>query len=72
MKLSLTLTFAIAIAFTALCLAYAGYGWWELGAMPAGQARDDARGFALFWAFLGAIGLVSAYVAWRLTRGEQK
>jgi hypothetical protein len=72
MKLSLSLTLVIGIAFTALCFAYAGYGWWELAGMSPGQARDDARGFALFWAFLGAIGLVCAYVAWRLSRGEQQ
>jgi hypothetical protein len=68
MKLSAQLTLYISLAFALLCLGYAGYGWHEIGAMPVGEERDDARGFVFFWLFLGAIGVASAWYAWRLTR----
>jgi hypothetical protein len=39
--------------------------------MPAGQERDDADGFVFFWMFLGAIGVASAWVSWRMMRGAE-
>ena len=68
MKLSAQLTFWFSIAFAVLCLGYAAYGWHQLGAMPAGQERDDANGFVYFWAFMGAIGVASAWFSWRMMR----
>jgi hypothetical protein len=72
MKLSAQLTLYMSIAFGLLCLGYAAYGWVELGGMPAGQERDDARGFVYFWLFLGAIGAVSAWVSWKMARAEER
>ena len=72
MKLSAQITLYIAIAFALLCLGYAGYGWHELGAMPAGQERDDAHGYILFWLFLGCVGVASAWISWRMTRAEER
>ena len=71
MRLSAQITLYISIAFALLCLGYAAYGWFELGAMPAGQEREDARGFVYFWLLLGGIGVASAWVSWRMTRSEE-
>lgn len=70
MKLSAALTLWLSLAFAALCLAYAGYGWHGLEAMPTGAERDDARGYAMFWLFLGAIGLACAAVSYWMTRSS--
>jgi hypothetical protein len=72
MKLSIQITLYVSVAFALLCLGYAAYGWHEIASMPTGQERDDARGFVFFWLFLGAIGLASAWYAWRLTRDEAR
>lgn len=61
----------IATMFAALCLGYAFYGWYALSGMPPGQDYDDARGFVWFWAFLGAVGAVSAYISWRMARSDE-
>ena len=68
MKLSAFLTLWMSLAFALLCVAYAGYGWVGIDAMPAGAERNDAHGFVLFWLFLGAVGLACAGVSWRMTR----
>lgn len=72
MKLSAQLTLYIAIGFALLCLAYAGYGWHELGTVPDGQAHDDARGYVFFWLFLGVVGAASAWICWRMTRMQDE
>jgi len=72
MKLSAQITLYISIAFALLCVAYALYGWVQVGGMPAGQERDDARGFVYFWLFLGAIGIASAWISRRMMRGEER
>jgi len=72
MKLSAQLTLYMSITFALLCIGYAAYGWHEIGAMPMGQEREDARGFVYFWLFLGAVAVASAWFAWRMTRGEER
>ena len=71
MKLSAVLTLWLSLVFAALCLGYGAYGWMEQWSMPLGQERDDARGFALFYLFLGAVGLAAAILSWRMTRMEE-
>ncbi len=71
MKVSAGITLVMALIFATLCLGYSGYGWWELSAMPAGAERDDAQGFVWFWVFMGVIGLVSAYISWRMVRSDE-
>jgi len=68
MKLSATLTLWLSVVFAALCLGYGLYGWIEQWSMPLGQERDDARGFALYFMFLGCVGVAGAIVSWRMTR----
>jgi len=64
------MTFVAAVIFAALCLGYALYGWYSLGDMPMGPERDDAWGFVGFWAFMGAVGVVSAFISWRMLRSK--
>lgn len=68
MKVSAQITLAMSVVFAVLSLGYGAYGWHELGGMPPGPERDDAHGYIFFWAFLGAIGIVSAWIAWRMMR----
>ena len=70
MRLSAQLTLYISIAFALLCFGYAAYGWYQVGAMPVGQEREDARGFVYYWLFLGAIGAAMAWVSWWMMRGD--
>lgn len=72
MKLSAQITFVMSVAFAVLCLGYGAFGWHELAGVSPGPERDDARGYVYFWAFLGAIGVVSAVVSWRMMRGEDR
>lgn len=68
MKLSATLTLWLSMIFAALCLSYGIYGWIEHAGMPLGPEREDARGFALYFIFLGCVGVAGAIVSWRMTR----
>ena len=68
MKLSAQLTLYMSLAFALLCIGYGVYGWHELGAMPAGQDRDDAHGYVFFWLFLAAVGVGAAWISWRMMR----
>ena len=69
MKLSASITLWLSLVLGAACIAYGGYGWLAIDAMPIGEARDDARGFAIFWLFLGAVGVACAVVSWLMMRG---
>jgi hypothetical protein len=64
------MTLFAAVIFAALCLGYALYGCYSIGDMPQGQERDDAWGYVGFWAFMGAVGVVSALVSWWMMRKE--
>ena len=66
MRTSAQITFAMSVVFALLCLGYGAYGWHEIAGMAPGPDRDDAHGYAFFWGFLGAIGVVSAWIAWRM------
>lgn len=68
MKLSATMTMWLAIVFAGLCLAYGIHGMMEQAGMPAGQEREDARGFAFYFLFLGAVGVAGAFISWWMAR----
>lgn len=72
MKLSATLTLWMSVIFAALSLSYGIYGWVEQASMPLGQEREDARGFALYFIFLGCVGVAGAIVSWRMTRMRER
>jgi hypothetical protein len=58
--------------FGALSLAYAVYGFVSLRDIADPTQMADARGFVLFWAFLGSISIVFGLLAWWIERAQRK
>jgi hypothetical protein len=68
----ITAQFALwsSLVFAAICL-YVGFdGLANLDAVADDASRSDARGFALFWLFLGAVALACAIASWWILRHE--
>jgi len=63
MKISVQMMFWFALAFAALCLAYGWFGFSSIDTTMSDEIREASRGYAWFWTFLGAIGLVLAGLA---------
>ena len=70
MKISAQFAFWAGLVFAVLCIGFAINGFSQIDAMADEAARSDARGFAYFFLFLGAVALVSAIVSWRIIRRE--
>ena len=70
MKISAQFSMWGGAVFALFCLAYAYSGFSSLDAMSDDAARGDARGFALFWLFLGVVGLVMAVISWWIVKQE--
>lgn len=70
MKITAQFAFWGSLVFAVFCIGYAGFGFSSIDASLSDTARDDARGFAWFWLFLGAIGVVFALVSWLMLRGK--
>ena len=68
MKISAHFAMWGAAIFAIFCLGYAFAGFSSLDAMVNDAARADARGFAMFWLFLGVIGVAMAIVSWWMTK----
>ena len=51
------------VVFALFSLGYAFAGFSSMDGMADDATRSDARGFALFWLFLGVIGIVMAIVS---------
>ena len=54
----------MAIAFALVCFGVAYDGFTSIDTMADAAAQADARGFARFWMFLGAIGLAAGLASW--------
>jgi NADH:ubiquinone oxidoreductase subunit 5 (subunit L)/multisubunit Na+/H+ antiporter MnhA subunit len=72
MKISAQFSMWGSVVFALFCLGYAFAGFSSMDAMADDATRADARGFALFWLFLGAIGIVMAIVSWRMVKGDDE
>jgi hypothetical protein len=70
MKLSAELVLWLSLVFAGVCIAYAGFGFSSIDAGADPQVTADSRGYAWFWLFLGAIGLMMAVVSWLMTKGR--
>jgi len=68
MRISLHLAMWLATGFAALCIAYGVVGFTSLDADATAAMRDDAHGFAMFWMFLGVVGLACAGGSWWLLK----
>ena len=71
MKISAQMTMLIAVVFALVCFGVAITGWSSLGDMTDAAQIADAKGFAWFWAFLGAIGVVFGAVSLWIARTEK-
>lgn len=70
MKITAHFAFWASLVFALLCIAYGGFGFSSIDASMSDAAREDARGFAWFWLFLGGIGVVFALLSWLMLRGK--
>ena len=68
MKLSAQMTLIIGVIFAVACFAVAINGFMSLGEITDAKQLADARGFAWFWAFLGAVAAAFALVSWWMIR----
>ena len=70
MKISAQFSMWGSVVFALFCLGYAFSGFSSLDGMADDATRADARGFALFWLFLGCIGIIMAIVSWWMVTRE--
>ena len=71
MKLSAQMTMVVGAIFALVCFGVAINGFMSLGEITDAKTISDAKGFAFFWAFLGAVGLVFAVVSWWMAKTEK-
>jgi hypothetical protein len=70
-KLSLQATVIVSAIFAAVCLGVAITGFTSLGGIEDATQLADAKGFAWFWAFLGAVALFFGLLAWWMARSTK-
>ena len=70
MKISAQFAMWTSAIFALLCLGVAFSGFSSLDAMTDEVARSDARGFAFFWLFLGAVAVAAGLASWWMVRQE--
>jgi len=71
MRISAQMTIVFAAIFAAICFGVAIRGFMSLSEIADAAQLDDARGFAWFWAFLGAIGVAFGAVSFWIVRAEK-
>ena len=72
MKISAQITVILAAVFAAICFGVAITGFTSLGGITDANQLADAKGFAWFWTFLGAVGLACGALGWWLIRTEKE
>jgi hypothetical protein len=70
MRITAQLAFWMSLVFAAICIGVGVHGLTELSSISDEAARSDARGFAWFWLFLGAIAVASAVLCWLIAKGK--
>ena len=58
MRISAQMSIIMAAIFSAVCFGVAVTGFSSMGDITDPVQLSDAKGFALFWAFLGMVGVV--------------
>jgi hypothetical protein len=71
LKLSAQVTMVIGAIFAVVCFSVAAKGFMSLGDITDPKTISDAKGFAWFWLFLGAVGLVFTGVSWWMASTEK-
>ncbi|HTQ72999.1 MAG TPA: hypothetical protein VMI74_01845 [Burkholderiales bacterium] len=72
MQISMGVSVAISIVFAAVCFGVAAYGFGSLGDIADPAQRADGQGFALFWAFLGAVAAAFAVLGYWILRTHKE
>ncbi|MBV8031613.1 MAG: hypothetical protein JO035_08905 [Betaproteobacteria bacterium] len=57
-------------AFALVCFGVAAVGFFSLPDAADASLRDDSIGYALFWTFLGTIGVVFGALSWMIKEGK--
>ena len=70
MKITAQFSFWGSLVFAVLCIGYAGFGFSHIDASMSDAIREEARGYAWFWMFLGGLGLAFALISWLMLRGK--
>ena len=70
MKVSAQFAFWASVVFAIGCIAYAGFGFSSIDASMPDSVREDSRGYAWFWLFMGGIGIARAAVSWLMLTGR--
>jgi len=68
MKITAQMSIIIAVVFALVCFGFAITGFTSLGDITDAQQLADAKGFAWFWAFLGAVGVLFGLVGMWLVK----
>jgi len=61
----------MAVIFSALAFGFAISGFSSLGTITDPQQLSDAKGFAWFWTFLGAVAVVLGAIGWWIARTQK-
>ena len=72
MKITIQATAVIAAIFAIICFGVALYLFQSAPEIADATAAADTRGFAWFWAFLGAIAAVCGAAAWWILRSASR
>jgi hypothetical protein len=70
MNISATIGVFAAVVFAAICAGFAVTGFMSLGSITDAAQASDARGFAWFWTFLGAVAVVFGAVSFWIARTQ--
>ena len=70
MKISVQATMVIAAVFAIICFGVAITGFSSIGEMTDPVQVADAKGFAWFWTFLGAVAVVLGAVSMWIVRTQ--
>jgi hypothetical protein len=68
MKISAQLTMILAVIFAVACFGVAIQGLTSLSEITDPVVLSDSKGFAWFWAFLGAICVAMGLVSWWIVK----
>jgi uncharacterized protein (DUF885 family) len=71
MKISAQMTVVMAAIFAVICYGVAITGFLSLGDIADATQKSDAKGFAWFWAFLGAVATVFGLLARWIVRTQK-
>ena len=70
MKVSAVAAMWMCAAFALFCFAFAASGFLEVPSITDPTERDDSIGYAAFWTFLGAVGVMFGALSWMIKEGK--